>query len=553
MGKDWYEGCWRSAEWRLNHLYFINSKSDGVVRFRMNWAQDELFHRLWTRNQVLKARQLGMSTFTAMLMLDCCLFRANFEAGIIDKTLPDAREKLRKIKLAYEWMLNPPVAMGRDHVDDEGDREEIAKYALGIAKGKLDGAARAAEISAEKADFANGSKIRIGTNLRGGTMNLLHVSEFGYVARAFPQRADDILQGGLNTVPKDQIVIMESTHEGGKYGENYRLVKAAMEAQGRELDDTDFRFFFFPWWKQAEYSLPRSKADTSELNDYWHELEKRGIELSDAQKRWYASQCKVFGALIKREYPSTPEEALSNPASGAIYAAQIEALRAAGKIAAEFEADDLHPLYISWDLGGSDYTAMWLFQPGGDGKYYVLDYFCASGQKIPFYVQKAQQWERQYGQLIARHILPHDARQERLESVASVERQLRAAGFKTSVLPRVKNTWDGIFATRDVLGHCVFHERCSREVVVETEVYMSGVDALENYKTGGVGSNGVERSEPLHDACSHGADAFRYFAEAIAAGIVSREGARAQERMEPLVATRQEVEKNVTLGRPAWW
>lgn len=26
------------------------------------------------------------------------------------------------------------------------------------------------------------------------------------------------------------VVIMESTHEGGRYGENYRLMKEAMEA-----------------------------------------------------------------------------------------------------------------------------------------------------------------------------------------------------------------------------------------------------------------------------------------------------------------------------------
>ena len=535
-------------------MYWINSKSDGVVRFRMNWAQEEVFRRLHTRNQILKARQLGISTFTAMLMLDSCLFRMNFEAGIIDKTLGDAREKMRKIKQAFEWMLNPPLYAGRDHVEDDGDRREIAAYAAAVARGKP-GEVRAADISTDKADFGSGSKIRIGTNLRGATLNMLHVSEFGYVARAFPKRADDILQGALNAVPKDQLVIMESTHEGGKYGENYRLVRNAMEAQGRgELDETDYRFFFFPWHGQKEYCLEGSTLDTSEYADYWVELEKRGVELTEGQKRWYVSQARTFGPLIKREYPSTPEEALSNPASGAIYAAQIERLRAEGKVGAEFEADDLHPLYVSWDLGGNDYTAMWLVQPGGDGKYYVLDYFCASGQKVGFYVRHVQEWEREYGQVVARHLLPHDARQERLESAASLEKQLAGAGFRVSVLPRVANVWNGIYATRDLLGHCVFHERCGRAVMVETEVYMSGIDALENYKTGGVGSNGMERSEPLHDACSHGADAFRYFAEGVAAGYVSREGARRVEALGALRGgERGEGRRGLAAGAPSWW
>lgn len=56
--------------------------------------------------------------------------------------------------------------------------------------------------------------------------------------------------------------------------------------------------------------------------------------------------------------------------------------------------------------------------------------------------------------------------------------------------------------------------------------YLSGVNALENYQTAPIGRNGVERKEPLHNACSHAADAFRTFAQAWHAGMVGRETVR---------------------------
>ena len=220
MSKHWYENCWTSQEWRLSHLYWIERKNGPPCRFRLNWAQQELHRNLWHRNNILKARQLGISTYTAMLMLDMCLFREGFHCGIIDKTLPDAQEKMGKISFAFHALLDPPVN-GEEFVEDEWEREQINTFARQLfvsAKGR---------ISATRAE-------------------LLHVSEFGYVAINDPKKALKILSGGINTVGRDGVVIMESTHEGGKYGENYRMTKAAMENVGRTLTPLDFKFFFFP-------------------------------------------------------------------------------------------------------------------------------------------------------------------------------------------------------------------------------------------------------------------------------------------------------------------
>ena len=60
---------------------------------------------------------------------------------------------------------------------------------------------------------------------------------------------------------------------------------------------------------------------------------------------------------------------------------------------------------------------------------------------------------------------------------------------------------------------------------------MSGVDALENYQSGRLGANGVERLMPLHDLTSHGADAFRTFVEGHSLGYVSKDST--QKRYDP--------------------
>lgn len=554
MGKDWYEGCIDDREWRLNHLYYIQNKDGGIQRFRMNWAQRELFEGVWTRNAILKVRQLGISTFVELLGLDCCLFNRGFQMGIIDKTMTDAKSKLLKMKQAYEWMLYPPSRVAEDHVGDPEDREKVAKLARAVACGDGDPNERAAKFKQETATFENGSSVRIGVSLRGGTLQLLHVSELASVAHNFPRRAQEIISGGINAVGKDCIVISESTHEGGKYGEHYRLVKAAMENQGKELDKLDFAFYFFPWWRQEEYALPESATDTSELAEYWLEMEEKGIALTEGQKRWYYSMWKTMGPAMKREYPSTADEALANQISGAIYGGQIERLRAEGKLSCEFECDSMHPIYTAWDLGMGDYTAIWLIQPGGDGRYYVLDYYCANKAGLDFYFNKVREWERKY-QLVTRHFLPFDAEAStsRVSTVTAAQ-YFAAAQMPYSVVPRPADIWHGIYAVRDLLPRCIFHQRCNNSIIVDTNEYMSGIDALEGYKTGGTTAGGVERSAPLHDACSHGADAFRYFAQAVASGMVGREDVRRREAGNPLLqGRRKEAEQQARASGTPWW
>src|SRR6187402_1419632 len=93
---------WSDRRWRLNNLYYIQNKLGEVVLFELNEAQTKLLDDLHFLNIILKARQMGFSTFILILALDCCIFNSNFAAGLVADTIDNAKGLLKRIKFAYE-------------------------------------------------------------------------------------------------------------------------------------------------------------------------------------------------------------------------------------------------------------------------------------------------------------------------------------------------------------------------------------------------------------------------------------------------------------------
>lgn len=185
-------------EWRLNHLYWVESKmvkgGDKVVRFRMNRVQRKLHRGLHHRNAILKSRQMGISTYLAMLALDCMLFVDGFHAGIVDKSLPDAENKLGKIRFAWDRL---------DYVPAHATDEDLWLARLGRMikerTGKLVKSKGLVPVYANDRElrFANGSDIYSGASLRGGTLDLLWLTEFGSTACHFQPRRRKYCPGRL--------------------------------------------------------------------------------------------------------------------------------------------------------------------------------------------------------------------------------------------------------------------------------------------------------------------------------------------------------------------
>jgi hypothetical protein len=223
--------------WRLNNLYTIKDKAGNAIPFRMNANQEQLLSELWTLNIILKARQMGFTTLIQLVMLDACLFNSNTSAGIVAHNREDAEAFFDdKIKFAY------------DHLDPE-----------------IQKAVPATQDSAKSLTFANGSRIRVGTSLRSGTFQYLHVSEFGKTCAQFPAKAKEIVTGAFNAVEAGQFIAVESTAEGqeGTFYDMVMEAKRNAELQ-RQLTPLDFKLHFFAWWKDKTYSL--SDEDAARLS-----------------------------------------------------------------------------------------------------------------------------------------------------------------------------------------------------------------------------------------------------------------------------------------------
>src|SRR5215213_1968599 len=118
--------------------------------------------------------------------------------------------------------------------------------------------------------------------MRSGTLQYLHVSEFGKICAQTPEKAREIVTGALNTVEAGQFVVIESTAEGQE-GAFFEMTQRARSraASGVPTTALDYRFHFFPWWEERAYALDDAAVGIGqEETRYFDELEASGITLS---------------------------------------------------------------------------------------------------------------------------------------------------------------------------------------------------------------------------------------------------------------------------------
>ena len=460
---------WADPRWRLSNLYSIVNETGGKVPFTPNSAQIELLDSMHYMNVVLKARQLGFTTFIQLFMLDACMFNSNVRAGTIAHRLEDAKAIFRdKVKFPYDNLPDGLKAQNPARID-----------------------------SADTLSFANNSEIRVGTSLRSGTFQYLHVSEYGKLCARYPEKAQEVKTGALNTVHAGQIAFIESTAEGQE-GHFFDICKEAQSLQRRgvRLGPLDWKFHFFPWWRDTRYRLAEPAPISQELREYFAALQAAGIDLSDQQKWWYASKLRQQGDDMKREYPSTPDEAFAASIEGAYYGremARIDAERRIGRVPHE------PGLLVDtwWDLGMDDLMAIWFVQSHGR-EVRVIDYYENSGYGLAHYAGVLQEKRQARGFNYGVHLGPHDIKVRELGTGMSRIETAASLGIPFSICPQ-HDVADGIEATRQLLSRCWFDE----------EHTAPGVRGLRQYRREWDDARGTWKRQPRHDAASHPADAFR--------------------------------------------
>lgn len=466
---------WADRGWRLNHLYHIEDAWGRVIPFRLNAAQEKLLGEMHFLNIVLKARQMGFSTFILILALDCALFNNHFSAGLVADTLDNAKDLLKRVKFAYERMLAPI----RGHVTIETDNQT-------------------------EIEFSNGSSIRVGVSLRSGTYNFIHISEYGKICAKLPDKAEEIKRGALNTLAPRQLAFIESTAEGkgGDFYEKTRQARAIIDAQ-RKPRDMEYRFHFFPWFEDPKYYSDEEFPITAELEAYFEGLrDEHGIELSYGQRWWYAMKVLEQGDGMKSEFPSTPDEAFEGARDGAYFAKDIRNLRQRGHIG-KFPFESRTPVNTFWDLGTHDSTVIWLHQLIA-GRHRFVGYYEHSGEGMTHYLGWLDKWAVRHSARFGEHFGPHDIEHKKQGITAQSIRQISAElGYKFQVVQRTPDKLNSIQNVRSVLPQCEFDEAACAE----------GIEHMEAYSREWDDKYAVWKPRPRHDEHSHCADAFMTFAD----------------------------------------
>lgn len=482
------EACLSDPMWRLcsGALYTVSVKSaDGaqgmIVPFRPNPLQMRIITGMWYRNIALKARQIGITTLACIIFLDHAAFNADQNCGILAQDLEAAEDIFhKKIKAVYDRLpqqLKERMPLSRD--------------------------------TAKELVFAhNNSSIRVAVSLRSGTIHRLHISEFGKICASSPEKAAEVVEGTLPTVPSDGIIFIESTAEG-RDGFFYKMCERArgLAEAATKLDQSDYRFHFFPWYEDETY---RSDSENVVISPKDHEYfdrieEEKKVRIDLAQRRWYiGKRDNDFSGdqeRMWRQYPSTPMEPFMVSTAGAYYTMQLAAARKTGRIGT-VPYNESYPVNTFWDIGAGDGTAIWLHQLISQ-QHNFIGFIEAWNEPYIYYVRKLQEKGYVWGE----HWLPHDAEQKRQQgrTVESAKDSLRKLGLggQWKTVPVVADISHGIKVTMAAFGRCWFDAENCKEGLAHLAAYRRDWD-----------SRGARwRDYPFKDIHSEAADAFRQFGQ----------------------------------------
>jgi len=177
---------------------------------------------------------------------------------------------------------------------------------------------------------------------------------------------------------------------------------------------------------------------------------------------------------------------------GAVYASEIRQAYAEGRVT-KVPYFPGKPVNTYWDLGYGDSTAIWFAQNVGF-EIRVIDYYEGHGQVLDHYLRVLQERGYVYGE----DWLPHDARAKTLGSRGrSIEEMMKSFGRNVRIVDNLSIA-DGINASRTMFPLVWFDEAKTTD----------GLTALKRYQYGKNAAGGYTK-EPIHNAASHGSDAFR--------------------------------------------
>lgn len=469
--------------WRLNHLYYQLDEDGERFLFKMNVVQRILYFALWWLNIIPKSRQHGITTFISIFMLDTCLFNSNMRAGLIAHKLADAKKIFRdKIRYAYDNLpkdLRDCVTLLKD------DSQELL--------------------------FSNNSGIYVGTSMRSGTLQILHVSEYGWICTHAPKKAAEIKSGALETVHKGGYIFIEATAEGpiGDFPEMCE-VAGQKELSGEELGPMDYRRHFFAWHqKESNVTDPKYVKISTKMHEYFDGIEAiYKTTITKEQRAWYAAKKVTLKHLIYKEHPSTLEELFLAAVEGSYYAQEISQTREDGRICV-VPHNPRFPVHTVCDLGIMVNTP-WIFFQVIDQQVRLIDCFCLDKKDdtrggMAFYKSMLDQKKDQSRYNYGKYFCPSDIAKEEQGTGISLYETAAQQGIVFTKLKRELSVLDGIERVTNMFP----------SLLIDSDKCKPLIKAMTSYRREWVEASGMYAEKPVHDSASHYADAMRYLSTVI--------------------------------------
>ena len=207
--------------WREYLMYCflrIRDKDGRLRKFRLNRAQQDLERTSTKHNIVLKARQLGITTYVATRFFISCITR---EGTLSVQVAHDQRSAEEIFRIVHRLLENLPPEMRKDALTTS--RANVRQ----VVFPKLD-----SEYRVETAADPNAG--------RGLTIHNLHCSE---VAR-WPRDVSETLASLRAAVPPDGEIFLESTPNGAG---------GTFYDEWQRAPQTGYTRHFYPWWWDPAY------------------------------------------------------------------------------------------------------------------------------------------------------------------------------------------------------------------------------------------------------------------------------------------------------------
>ena len=310
----------------IEGLLKIRVKKGGIQFLHLNRAQREYSRGCSKQNIVLKARQVGITTYVAARFFLQTITRPGMLTVQVAHSLESAESIFSIVRRFWEKLPEGPRKGALIH-----SRANVRQLVFPL----LD-----SEYRVEVADANAG---------RGMTIHYLHCSE---VSR-WPRDAAETLASLRAAVAPEGEIVLESTPNGAA---------GVFYDEWQKASETGYTQHFFPWWYEESYRTIGSKGTILPLTPEESNLmDQHGVD--EGQIAWRRKQWKMLRELAGQEYA---EDASS-------------CFLASGECIFDLEAIESAAAGAGRAVESQDNERLVIFFPPQEGRQYIIGVDTAGG------------------------------------------------------------------------------------------------------------------------------------------------------------------------------